>query len=154
MCLASVGLVWYVQPAAAQAKQDKIVRQQARQAAKQAKQKGPVPAEQLQRLLDMTPEEREKALADLPPARRRVIENRLNRLDDLTPQQRERRLNLARRLESLPRERQAAVRQELQALRAMTFAERRARLHSSEFDQTYSPAEQQLIRDQYAGAAR
>ena len=37
--------------------------------------------------MNMTPEEREKLLANLPPQRRENLEKRLNRLDQLPPEQ-------------------------------------------------------------------
>jgi hypothetical protein len=57
----------------------------AKPAAKQANPpaRGPVPAEQLERLLNMTPEQRQKALSQLPPGRRQQLQTRLDNLDSL-----------------------------------------------------------------------
>ncbi len=63
-------------------------------------------------------------------------------------------MDRAKRLESLPPGRRQAVRQEIQSLKDMTFRERRLRLHSDEFNRSFSPDEQQLIREQYQNAAR
>ncbi len=125
---------------------------QARQANKQAPR--PVPADQLEKLLNMSPEERQKNLSKFPPAQRQNLENRLNNLDKLSPQQRAQRLDRARRLENLPPARRQAVNREVQGIQQMPFAERQARLHSPEFNQTYSPEEQQLIRETFPGAAK
>jgi len=102
----------------------------------------------------MTPEQREKALAKLPPDRRQQVEKQLDRLDQLTPEQRQ---ELNRRFETLqtfPPGRQRAVRQELQDLRRMSLADRRARLHSAEFNEQFSPEEQDLIRGVFPAAAK
>jgi hypothetical protein len=116
--------------------------------------RGPVGAEQLERLLNMTPEQRQKALSQLPPGRRQQLHTRLDNLDSLPADRRTKQLDQLKRLESLSPQRQQAVRQEFQNINAMTFKERRERLHSDEFNQTYTPEEQQLIRDRFANAAK
>lgn len=125
------------------------------QGAKAAKQlPRSIPGAQIERLQHMTPEQREKALANLPPERREQIEKQLDRLDQLSPQQRRQLDRRFETLQSFPPARRRAVRQEVQSLRAMPFAERRARLASGEFQQQYSPAEQDLIRSVFPAAAR
>ena len=135
-------------------------KQQPKQAAKpNAKQQGSVaipkqpktppqiPDAQVNRLMNMTPEQREKFLANLPPERRENLEKRLNRLDQLPPEQK---AELDRRFgefQKLPRPRQQAVRQELQTLRGLRPVDRRARINSPEFKEQYSPEEIQLMRD-------
>jgi hypothetical protein len=114
----------------------------------------PIPAEQLGRLLNMTPEQREKNLSKLPPPQRQRLENQLNNLDKMSPEQRAQRLDQISRLEKMPPARQQAVTKEMQSIQALPVPERRARLHSPEFNQTYSPEEQQLIRERFPGAAR
>jgi hypothetical protein len=115
----------------------------------------PVPADQLQKLLNMSPEEREKNLSKLPPAQRTRAENQLNNLDKMSPQDRARRLDQISRLEKLPPGRRQAVNQEMQSIRKLpTVQERRAVIQSPEFQQNFSPEEQQLIREQFPGAAK
>jgi hypothetical protein len=123
-----------------------------KQAAKQAAKQ--VPADTLQKLLNMSPEDREKTLSKMTPAQRTRAENQLSNLDKMTPQNRAKSLDRISRLEKLPPVRQAAVKQQLQSLNGMTIPERRTFLHSPEFEKNFSPEEQQLIRDQYPGAAK
>jgi hypothetical protein len=99
--------------------------------------------------MKMSPEEREKVLANLPPDRRENIERNLTRLDRLSPDQR---TQLDRRYENfqnLPPARRRVVREEMQTLRALTPAERRARINSPQFRDQYSPQEIQLMREVY-----
>lgn len=118
-----------------------------------------------ERLLKMNPEERDKALANLPPARRRQIEQRIRNLQSKPPAAQARTLNQLERLAALPPERRTQVRQsirqfnqlprdqkgtirqEMQRLSAMTAQERRARMSSEDFKSHYSPDEQKMIGD-------
>lgn len=106
-----------------------------------------IPGPAVQRLLNMTPEEREKALARLPPERRARIEQRLNRLAQLPPEQRAELQQRYQAFQSLPRDRQDAVRLELQSLRALPPRLRQRRLSSPGFQREYSPEEQRLLRE-------
>jgi len=106
-----------------------------------------LPGPALQRLSQMTPEQRQKALARLPPERRARIEEQLNRLEKLPPDQRARLLQRYDEFQGLPRDRQAAVRSELQALRKLPTPRLRERLNSPEFQQNFSPEEQRLLRE-------
>jgi hypothetical protein len=127
---------------------------QPKQANKQGAPK-PVPADELEKMLKMSPEEREKNLSKYPPAQRQNLENRLNNLDKLSPDERAKRLDRARRLESLPPARRQAVNQQIQSIRQLPpGAPRRAALHNPEFEKNFSPDEQQLIREQFPGAAK
>lgn len=119
----------------------------------------------LDRLERMSPEERRKALAQLPPERRKRIEQRLNRYESLSPARREqirrqydrfRQLppekqeaarQLFRKFNNLPLERRRALRQEARRLNWMTESERRARLNSPEFHRRYSAEEQRMVQD-------
>ena len=65
----------------------KVARPPARQVGKEIPRS--IPGKQIEQLQKMTPEEREKALAKLPPDRRVQVEKQLNRLDQLTPEQRQ-----------------------------------------------------------------
>ena len=136
----------------AQAAKNKALPKAARQADKQAPRS--IPGKQIERLQKMTPEEREKALANLPSERRQQVEKQLNRLDQLTPQQREQLDQRFEKLQGFPPARQRAVREEVQILRKMPFADRQARLHSEEFNQQFSAEEQDLIRGVFPGAGR
>jgi phage-related protein len=117
----------------------------------------------LQRLARMTPEERQRALASLPPQRRREILEKFREFQNLPPTARQRVTPELERLQSLPPQRQnqvrrslqqfralpddrkATIRQELGRLSAMPDEDRRARMNSEEFRNRYSPAEQQMI---------
>jgi len=106
-----------------------------------------IPGPAVQRLMNMTPEQREKALARLPPERRAQIEQRLNRLAQLPPEQRAELQQRYQAFQSLPRDRQDAVRLELQSLRALPPRLRQRRLSSPGFHREYSPEEQRLLRE-------
>jgi phage-related protein len=117
----------------------------------------------LQRLARMTPEERQKALASLPPQRRQEILEKFREFQNLPPTARQRVTPELERLQSLPPQRQnqvrrslqqfralpddrkATIRQELGRLSAMPDEDRRARMNSEEFRNRYSAAEQQMI---------
>ncbi len=141
----ALGPVWAQANGARAARQaEKAVRQAPRS----------IPGKQIERLQKMSPADREKALAKLPPDRRQQVEQQLKRLDELPPQVREELNRRFEKLQSFPPARQRAVRQEVQSLRNMPFAERRARLKSDEFKQEFSPEEQDLIRGVFPGAAK
>ncbi len=113
----------------------------------------------------MTPEQRQQALAKLPPDRRAKIQKQLEAYEKLTPEQRE----LARKeyetFRQLPPERQEAVRQafqkfrkeslerqqamreELLRLRPMSPAERESRFSNPEFRKRFDRNEQQMLRE-------
>ena len=134
-------------PAAAQAK----LVPKAGKAAKQARTPKGIPAPVIDRLMKMSPEERDRALSNLPPERRQQIEQRLNQLDRLTPEQRDILDQRYQALQALPPARRQAIRQELQYLRSLRPVDRRVRILSDEFQQNYSPDEQKLIRDVITG---
>src|SRR5579884_1737175 len=109
------------------------------------------PIDQLDRLMRMSPEDREKLLSTLPPMRRRNIERRLERYSRLSPEQREllrseyrwfhdlppdKQIQLRRafaRFALQPPDRQDAMRAELEQLRSMPPAQRWERMGSPEF---------------------
>ena len=113
----------------------------------------------------MAPDEREKALARLPPERRRKIEDQLNQSKNMTPQQRREsrsqiqwfnqlppaKQNQARRLfrqfGEFPQPRQGMLRNEFETLSAMPEADRRSRINSDEFRNKYNSREQQFLAD-------
>jgi hypothetical protein len=113
----------------------------------------------------MSPEERERELAKLPPERAQQIRERIRRYNQLPPQVkqvlRERYQKFAqlppdkqevvrqslRDFRQLSQERRPLVRREIGRLRALPEAERGARMNSEEFRGQFSPQEQQIIRD-------
>ena len=118
------------------------------------------------KLLKLTPEQRNKALSALPPARRAQIERRLNDYLKMTAQQRARELDKLRRMQSLPPQKQnqvrasvkrfaelpqprhRVVRVQLDQLRPLSDADRRGddeQLMS--FASKFTPSEQQMIED-------
>jgi hypothetical protein len=115
------------------------------------------------RLLQMTPEQRERALEKFPPERQAQIRQGLERLDSLPPQQKQRRIRLYQMLVALPPEKQLLVRRQIQAynrlpperkqvvapemrkLDRMPEDERQARLASDEFKNKFTPAEREML---------
>jgi hypothetical protein len=112
-----------------------------------------VQADQLEKLLNMSPEEREKALSKLPPAQRQRVQNRLDNLDRMSPEQRERNLERARQLEQLPPERRQAVTKQIQSMNGLSISDQRQILHNPDFNQNFTPQEQEIIRDRFPAAA-
>jgi phage-related protein len=114
-------------------------------------------------LLKMTPDEREKALKALPPARREQIQKRIENFQNLKPEQQERRLSRVERLNALPLAEQARVRQstkdlqnlapdrrktvnqELQRMSVMGDDEKLYHMNTEEFRNRFSPAEQEML---------
>jgi hypothetical protein len=124
------------------------------------------PGEQLfTRLERMTPVEREKALSQLPPARRAQIEKRIQNFQKLPPAVQERRLDRLERLNSLPPlaqaqvrrsvnqlqnlpdDRRRAINQELRRMSVMPEDERQPYMNSEDFHNRFSPSEQQIVSD-------
>ncbi len=112
-----------------------------------------VPTEQLEKLLNMSPEERQKALSKLPPQQRKQLQTRLDNLDRMTPAQRQQNLERARQLEALPPARRQAVRNQIQSMNKLSFADQRDILNSPEFAKNFSPEEQQILRERFPQAA-
>jgi hypothetical protein len=119
----------------------------------------------LQRFSRMTPEERKRWLATLPPKRRQQIlqkfqrfqtlppgdrdriATRLERLHSLPPQKQIEVRRSLRQLQTLPDDRKIAIRRELRRMGAMPDEARLARMDSAEFRHLYSPAEQQMMKN-------
>ena len=108
-----------------------------------------IPDAQINRLMNMTPEEREKFLSSLPPERRVAREQQLAKLDQLPPEQKAELNRRFQEFQKLSPVRRQAVRDELQTLRGLRPVERRARVNSPEFREQYSPEEIRLMRDVY-----
>jgi hypothetical protein len=118
-----------------------------------------------QQLLQMSPEERERALARFPPERQAQIRERLQKLDSLPKQQQDRvieryqsfasmppeKQNLVRRqiraFNSLPEDRRRVVGPAIQRLRRMPEADREEIMSRPAFRNRFTPEEQQLIGD-------
>jgi hypothetical protein len=124
----------------------------------------PKPGPQLlNRLAQMTPEEREKALSRLPPAQRENLERQIRNFQQLPPAAQERRLDRAERLNSLPpqqqnqvrrsanqlrnlpEDRRMAINQELRHMSVMPDDERQAYMNTEEFRNRFSPDEQRIV---------
>jgi hypothetical protein len=115
------------------------------------------------RLLQMTPEQRDRALEKFPPERQAQIRESLERLDSLPPPQKQRRIREYQIFASLPPEKQILVRRQIQAfnrlpeerkrvvgiemqkLRQLPESQREARLASEEFKTRFAPSEQQML---------
>jgi hypothetical protein len=113
----------------------------------------------------MSPEERERELAKLPPERARQIRERIRRFNQLPPWEkqalRERYQKFAqlsperqeivrqrmRDFRQLPPSRRQLVRREIEHLRWLPEPQRGARMNSEEFRSRFSPRERQIVRD-------
>jgi hypothetical protein len=123
------------------------------------------PGNPLQRLLQMTPEERGRAVQRLRPPQQERARQMLERFDRMPPLQRERLMRQLNAFAALPPETQDLLRRqifaynhlpedrvqalgpELRRLARMRDEDRGARLVSGEFKERFSPAEQQLLAD-------
>jgi hypothetical protein len=113
----------------------------------------------------MSPEERERELAKLPPARAKEIRQRIRRYNQMHPEEQQALRQRYQTFSQLPAEQQQivrqrwrefrqlspprriAVRREIDQIRRLPGAERQARLNSEEFRSRFSAPEQQMIRD-------
>lgn len=145
--LTAVLLAGWVSPAAAQ---DGVVKQLSQQKAlrqqklKQQQKMLPLPAPAVERFLQMSPEDRERALSQLPPERRQQMEQRLSRLEQLSADQRERLQDVYPAFMNLRPVRRQAVRQEIQELRQTRPALRKERLNNDARD--FSSEEMDILR--------
>jgi hypothetical protein len=109
----------------------------------------PDPVEELRRFQSLPPEQREKELTKLPPARREHVEQQLERFDKLPPEQRERQFRQLELMNKLTPERKEVVRDEIQRLAALPPRQRRQQIYNDEFKQKFSPDEQELIHNRF-----
>jgi hypothetical protein len=117
----------------------------------------PNPAQQLRQFQALSPEQREKELANLPPKRRENLERQLARLDAMTPVEREREIHKVELMQTLTPERRQAVTDAVKSLRerynGLTGRERRQalarELYSDEMKQKWSPTELELIHSAF-----
>lgn len=118
-----------------------------------------------QRLLQMTPEQREQALEKFPPQQQAQIRQQLDRLDKLSQAEKDHIARQVRGLDSLPPPQRRIVTQQLNAFRKlpddrirpmrqellrlmkMPEEQRDARLNSEEFKKNFSPEEQGILSD-------
>jgi len=131
-----------------------------------APQQQPDPLENsIDRWNRMSPEERERELAKLPPARARLIRQRLRRYAQMNPEEQQALRKRYKTFSELPPEKQQVIRQrvlelrglppgrrlvvhkEVEQMRAMPEGQRDARFNSPDFRNRYSPEEQQIIHD-------
>jgi len=113
----------------------------------------------------MSPEERERELAKLPPERARLIRQRLRRYNAMSPAEQQALRKRYQVFSELPPAQQAAVRErlkefrqlpldrrpivhrEVEQLRLLPETQRQARMNSPDFQTRFSPEEQQIIHD-------
>ncbi len=114
------------------------------------------PLEEFQR---MTPEERERAMANLPPARRKKLQRQLKIYDGLTaaqksqldwfnhlsPERQEAFRKVYKKFVNEPPERRQMIRDEMSRLTTLPRQEREARLSSPELRARFSKNEQQIL---------
>lgn len=107
----------------------------------------------------MTPEQRKRAMANLPPERRKKLQKQLDVYDRLTPAQRnqldwfnhlppnrqEAFRKVYKQFVQEPPERQQILRDEMSRLTSMTQAERQARLSTPEVRSRFTKNEQQIL---------
>jgi uncharacterized protein DUF3106 len=113
----------------------------------------PDPVQQLRQFQALSPEQREKELAKLPPKRRENLEKQLARFDAMTPVQRERAIHKLELMQTLTPERRQAVNEAIKGLRErydqLPSRERRQglarELYSDEMKEKWSPTELELI---------
>jgi hypothetical protein len=125
----------------------------------------PPPERIFERLNRMSPEQRERMLRNLPPERRKIVEERLREYNGLSPEQRKRLRRRFEQFQTMPEEKQEAARkifggfrelppdrrrllqEEFRNLRRMDEAGRRARIESEEFQNKFTPVERQLVEE-------
>jgi hypothetical protein len=130
--------------------------------AEKAKARALTPLERWNRL---TPEQRQRVLAHMPPERRREFQQKLQQYRNLPPEERQQLRDryqafsqlppeqqnhareLFRQFNSLPEDRRPIVRQEYEQLRSMSESERSARIASEAFRSRFNSAEQQMLQD-------
>jgi hypothetical protein len=121
------------------------------------------PPEPFQKILDMTPENREKFLQKYPPDRRKNIEKGLREFQKMAPAGRTRVLTelemlnslpipkqqqvrrSLKQLQDLPEDRKALISRELHLMAPMPDEQRREHMNSEEFRNRYSVTEQQMM---------
>jgi len=121
------------------------------------------PAYQFERLISMSPEQRDRVIEKLPPQQQERLRARLDQFDRLPPAQKAWRIDLMNRLFALPPERQQAYTEQVQAfnkleprhrrviadeirsLWAMPESDRQAKLANEAYRSRFSPEELQIL---------
>ena len=117
------------------------------------------PQHPLDRWSAMSPQQRESALAKLPPERRENIEQRLAKWESMTPAQKERARNFAalpveqklivkehaQWMQTIPQERRQAVRKEINSLQQLSPEARMAEIDSPSFSRRFDTVEREHI---------
>jgi hypothetical protein len=121
------------------------------------------PDNPIDRLLRMTPEQRERAIEKFPPAQQANFRKRFEAFDKQTEEQKQRQLEQKDEFWSLPPDKQKLVRDQINAFKALPEArraevkkayqalsratpeEREARLAKPQFRSRFSPAELQIL---------
>jgi hypothetical protein len=103
------------------------------------------PGEALERFMQMTPAQQRAVLQQLPPARRRLLVQRLQALQLLSPEERRLLRGRFEAFSSLGADRQEAVRGGIQELRQLSRPDRRGRLADPAFRERFSEEELQLL---------
>ena len=154
------GSVWAQRPP--EAIPPRRAAQEKRRAERAKAKEAPTPLERWNRL---TPEQRQRVLAQMPPERRREFQQKLQQYRSLPPEERQQLRDryqafsqlppeqqnhareLFRQFNSLPEDRRPIVRQEYEQLRSMSASERSARIANEAFRSRFNPAEQQMLQD-------
>jgi hypothetical protein len=123
------------------------------------------PGNPVERLMAMTPEQRERVLEKLPAAQQANLRARLDRFDKLPPEERARLNQMWSTFNNLPADKKAIVTRQIQAfnampddqrqvlgpilqrLRRMPEAQRQTLLESEEFKNRFSSSELQMLSD-------
>jgi hypothetical protein len=123
------------------------------------------PLNLVQRLGQMTPEQRERILEQLPPDKQAQLRQKLEQFDKLPPARKELAARQLQSLNALPPEKQRIVTQsiaaanhlpadrkrpvfrELRSLLNLSEEDRATRLASDDFKKNYSPEEQKILND-------
>jgi hypothetical protein len=123
------------------------------------------PNPQVERLLAMPPEQRDRVLEKLPSNQQTALRKRFEQFDKLPPEERAHRIEMWKKFESLtpekrelvtkqmsavsalPEDRGVMVKRALNNLSRLTPEERQARLNSPAFKERFSPEEHQMISD-------
>jgi hypothetical protein len=120
-------------------------------------------ADTVDRLTRMPVQDRERALAGLPPGQQKEISKRIDEIDridpanreqllkryrkfdTLTPQEKDEFRGVLRQIQKLPEHRHEAVTEELDHLSKLSLQDRTRRINSEEFRNRFSPDERQIL---------
>lgn len=121
--------------------------------------------QQIERFAHMTPQEQQRVLENLPPDRRKKVQEQLQKYNQLSPEQKQQVREQYQMFQQLPPERQDAmrkayrkfldlpadrqqdVREEFQQLRGLSPEDRAARMNSPEFRTRFNKREQKVLEE-------